>query len=372
MKNTPAASLRRTAFAAAFVFGTARAAAAYSISDDFSAMSGWLSHELAQGLGFNAGETFDPPHELTSHWVQPDLSIGVGKMPLNQKSFPQTSALTLNGVDAAGFFPSSVLFPNLSMHLRAGLPSRMDMSVRFDDMTTPSSYRLSPTMTGKGQSNSFGFGLRKHFFGGEGRPMLSVGSHFNHVYGSFSLHTNRDMIINPGPGEIAINNNVDGQLAWNVSSYGLNAVLSEAYRGWTPFVGCGYNYVTGSASAALQMAATTLTTQSQGGGSDHPEQNQARFMGGVEFDRPWMHFFVNGEIKAVGENAGNSWIGMIGAALPFEIGMNLIRRTERKPVQAAPVVEYGDYGLPVEKAPAKKKVHLPTSDKARQGMVIIE
>ena len=368
MKNALAA------FAAVLVFGTATAEAANPPLDtDFSAMSGWLSHELAQGLGFNAGETFDPPHELTSHWLQPDLSIGLGKMPLNQKNFPQTSALTLNGVDAAGFFPTYVLFPNLSMHLRAGLPSRMDLSVRFDDMTTPSGYRLSPTMTGKGQSNSIGFGLRKHFFGGEGRPMLSLGGNFNHVYGWFSLHTNRDFIINTNPGTISINNNVDGQLAWNVSSYGLNAVLSDSLQGWTPFVGCGYNYVTGSASTALQMAATTLTKASQGGGSSHPEQNQARFMGGVQFDRPWMHFFVNGEIKAVGENAWQSWIGMIGAALPFEFGFNLIhKRSESKPEQAAPATEYGDYGLPVEKAPAKKKVRLPASDKARHGMVIIQ
>ncbi|MCX5795361.1 MAG: hypothetical protein NTY77_07710 [Elusimicrobia bacterium] len=375
MKNALPAVLKPTALAAVLVFGATRGAAANaSISDDFTAMSGWLSSQLAQGLAFNAGETFDPPHELKSRRVQPDLSVGIGNMPLNQKKFPQTSALTLNGVDAAGFFPSSVLFPNLSMHLRAGLPGRMDMSVRFDDMTTPSGYRLSPTMTGKGQSNSIGLGLRKHFFGGEGRPMLSLGGHFNHVYGWFNLHTTRDMIIITGPGtSIAINNTVDGQLAWNVSSYGFNAVLSESYRGWTPFVGCGYNYVTGSASAALQMAATTLTTQSQGGGSDHPEQNQARFMGGVEFDRPWMHFFLNGEIKAVGENAGHSWIAMLGAALPFEIGMNLIpKRAERNPEQAAPAVEYGDYGLPVEKSPAKKNIRLPASDKARQGMVIIE
>ena len=269
MKPTLPASLRKTAFAAVLFLGTATAEAAnYSISDDFSAMSGWLSHQLAQGLAFNAGETFDPPHELKSHRVQPDLSVGIGKMPLNQKSFPQTSALTLNGVNATGFFPSYVLFPDMSMHLRAGLPGRMDLSVRFDDVTTPSGYRLSPTMTGKGQSNSIGFGLRKHLFGGEGRPMLSLGGNFNHVYGSFSLHTNRDMVINTGPGtSIAINNNVDGQLAWNVSSYGLNAVLSDSHQGWTPFVGCGYNYVTGSASAALQMAPTTLTTQSQGGGA---------------------------------------------------------------------------------------------------------
>ena len=54
MKNTPAASLRRTAFAAVLVFGTAAEASANpSVSNDFTAMTGWLSHQLAQGLGFN-------------------------------------------------------------------------------------------------------------------------------------------------------------------------------------------------------------------------------------------------------------------------------------------------------------------------------
>jgi hypothetical protein len=201
--------------------------------------------------------------------------------------------------------------------------------------------------------------------------MLSVGAHFNHVYGWFNLHTTRDMIVNQ---TINITNTVEGRLDWNVSSYGLNAVLSESYRGWTPFLGCGYNYVTGSASASLQMPATATTTAAQGGGSDHPEQNQARFMAGVEFDRPWMHFFLNSEVKAVGENAGKSWIAMLGAALPFEIGMNLIpRRTGERTGAAAPAVDYGDYGQPAQKAPAdKKKIRLPASDKARQGMVIIE
>ena len=49
-------------------------------------MTQWLSHELAQGLAFNAGSNFDPPREVKGYSIQPDLSLGVGRMPLDKRS----------------------------------------------------------------------------------------------------------------------------------------------------------------------------------------------------------------------------------------------------------------------------------------------
>jgi hypothetical protein len=378
MRPALAAALRRAACAAAFfVMAVPAAADNPSMSGDFRAMTGWLSHQLAQGLAFNAGDTFDPPHELVSRRLQPDISIGVGSMPLNKKIFPDPQTPALRDMNASSIFPSSVVFPNMSMHLRAGLPSRMDMSLRFDNMTTPSGYRISSSATGKGQSNSIGAGLRKHLFGGERRPILTLGGHFNHIYGKFDIHSKFGVETD----YFSADTDINGKLAWNVSSFGFNAVLSQPYKGWTPFLGAGYNYVTGSASAHLEATSKTpLIGLIQGGASAHPEQNQARILGGVELDRPWMHFFANGEIKAVGINAGKSWIAHIGAALPFEIGLNMVsKRSIRQPEQVASAAEYGDYGLPLPKSPAKKKVrvirpYLPAaaSDEKHPELVFIQ
>ncbi|MBI5241803.1 MAG: hypothetical protein HY926_15125 [Elusimicrobia bacterium] len=358
MRQAPIAALRKAACLAAFFVMAVRPAGANpSMSDDFTAMTGWLSHQLAQGLAFNAGDTFDPPHELTSRRLQPDISVGVGSMPLNKKIFPATQTPALRDMNASSIFPSTVLFPNMSMHLRAGLPGRMDMSLRFDNMTTPPGYRISSSATGKGQSNSIGMGLRKHLLGGGRRPTLTLGGHFNHIYGKFTIRTKFGVEDVAG---FSADSDVIGKLDWNVSSFGFNAVVSQPYKGWTPFLGAGYNYVTGSASAHLEaLSSTPLVAPIQGGASAHPEQNQARIMGGLEMDRPWMHFFANGEIKALGINAGQSWIAHIGAALPFEIGFTRVtKRTARQPEQVAAAEQYGDYGLPVPKAPPKKKVRV--------------
>ena len=108
-----------------------------SMSSDFGRMMEWLSHEMAQGLAFNAGSLFDPPHEVKSRRLQPDVSLGIGKMPLDKTKFPQPEVPALQEMNAADIFPDSVMFPNLAMHLRAGLPARMDMSIRMANMTTP-------------------------------------------------------------------------------------------------------------------------------------------------------------------------------------------------------------------------------------------
>ena len=81
-------ALRRAAFLTAACVLAAPPTAATSIASDFGHITSWLSNELAQEIAFNAGSTFDPPHELTSRHVQPDVSFGVGKMPLDKTRFP--------------------------------------------------------------------------------------------------------------------------------------------------------------------------------------------------------------------------------------------------------------------------------------------
>lgn len=308
--------LRVGAFA--FLWAAAPASAANpSMSGDFQRMMGWLSREMAQGLAFNAGSTFDPPREVKSRRLQPDISLGVGRMALDKTSFPEPQTPALRDLEAQRIFPSSILFPNLVAHLRAGLPGRMDLSLRFTDMTTPPGYKISPTTTGKGQSNTFGIGVRKHFFGGEDRPALAVGMNINHVYGRFTYQT-KFRVNTPG---FSADSDVNGALAWNINSFGLNGVLSQTFGAWTPFAGLGYNYATGSVRAHLQVdSQTPVIAPILGEASDHPESSQGRVIMGTQLHRSWADIFLNGEVKALGHLAGRSWILHAGLSLPFSIG----------------------------------------------------
>ncbi|MDE2512036.1 MAG: hypothetical protein KGL74_13010 [Elusimicrobia bacterium] len=287
-----------------------------SLSDDFGAMSQWLSHEMAQGLAFNAGETFDPPKEVQGYYLQPDISLGVGKIPFDKREFPALQTQALQDEGGSDLFPSSTLFPNLALHLRMGLPWRGDAYVRFADATTPPNYKISPTMTAKVQTNSFGFGIRQHFFGQDDWPTLTVGAHFNHVRGYTNLK-----------GKFTINSNgltqddgFTGNIRWNINSYALTAILSHSYGSWTPFAGMGYNYTTGSVSASLDLQASSVNTRVFGAGSDRPEKSQGREIVGVSYDRPTWSFFANGELKALGQLQYRSYIVDAGFALPFDIG----------------------------------------------------
>jgi len=128
-------------------------------------------------------------------------------------------------------------------------------------MTVPSSYKLSPTTKGGGDSNSIGFGLRKHVLGGE-LPLLSLGANFNHVYGKFALKSKFNVNNING---FSATSPVNATLDWNVNSFGLNAVVSQTFGHWTPFVGFGYNYLTGSVNARLEAVADTpLSARSWG------------------------------------------------------------------------------------------------------------
>jgi hypothetical protein len=284
-------------------------------------MSQWLSHEMAQGLAFNAGSNFDPPKEVKGYYLQPDLSLGVGSMPFDKRNFPTITVPALADYGAANLFPSSVLFPNLSVHLRMGLPWRGDFYIRLADATTPPGYKISPTMTAKVQTNSIGFGIRQHILGGD-LPVVTLGAHYNHVQGSTHLKGKFNVNVDAaGQTIFTANDDFTGDIAWSVNSFGLTAVAAQTYGAWTPFLGVGYNYTTGSVRTKLNLQSSTfLVSDITGEGSDRPEKSQGREIFGVSYDRPTWSLFANGELKALGQLQYRSYIIQFGGALPFDIG----------------------------------------------------
>ncbi len=350
MKNSKA---RAAAAALFFLTGEAHAGNP-SMAEDFAAMMSWLSQEMVHGLAFNAGSTFDPPYEVKGYRLAPDLSLGIGAMPLDKGKFPDPQTPALRDLNAKNIFPAKVLFPNLTMHLRAAFPGRHDFSLRFTDMTTPSGYKISPNTTGKGQSNSLGFGVRKHFLGGE-NPLLSIGVNYNHVFGTFKFQTKFN--VNNVNGFTA-DSDVFGTIQWSVNSLGVNAILSQRYGNWTPFGGIGGSYTTGSVRARLEVLSNTpLISPIIGESSRKPESASARYIFGTQWDRNWVHFFTNAEVKAAGVHAGESWIAHAGFQLPFRIGFSRSggdkKKRAPKAYEEAPKEDFEEAAPERRKAPAR-------------------
>lgn len=299
--------------------GASPARANPSLTDDFKSITQWLSHELAQGLAFNAGSTFDPPQEVKGYWMQPDLSLGIGRIPFNKSRFPHLTVPALDEKGGANIFPNQVLFPNLALHLRMGLPGRSDLYLRFADATTPSGYKISPTMTAQVQTNSYGAGVRKHFqFEDERLPKVVVGGHYNHVRGRTRLKGKFNVDVDAN---FRADSDLDGAIDWSINSFGLTSILYKEYGRWVPFGGIGYNYATGSVRSRLELKSKTfLIADVIGEGSERPEQSQGRWIFGLQYQKPSWSVFGNAEVKALGQLKYRSWIAQAGVALPFEIG----------------------------------------------------
>lgn len=340
-------------------------------------MARWLSHEMAQGLAFNAGSNFDPPKEVKGYYLQPDLSLGVGRMPLDKRDFPILHTPQLSGDAGANLFPNSVLFPNLAMHLRMGLPWRGDAYVRFADATTPAGYKISPTMTAQVQTNSYGGGIRQHFFGGD-RPTLTLGAHYNHVQGRTRL---KSAFTFQAPG-VTQTDDFTGDIRWSINSFGTTAIVSKSFGAWTPFAGIGYNYATGSVSTSFDLSASAVNSQAFGVGSERPEKNQGREIFGLSYDRPTWSLFANGELKAIGQLQYRSIIVQFGGALPFDIGRGPAIFYKRKSSPAAaqktardevstPDPERDDAPPPVRKPAAKaRKADAPPLEPGPAGLIL--
>ena len=283
----------------------------------------WLSKETANGLAFNAGSTFDPPNEIAPFLIQPDFSLGIGFVPFRKERFPDVQQ-SLKDVNVQNNFPSSILFPNLSAHVRMGLPDRWDVSVRFADMTIPKGYKLTPGTKGDGQSNTLGVSVRKHFLGGDD-PLLSVSLNLNHVFGHFNLQSSfKDLQY--APGFFADTDN-KARLDWNVTSIGSNFVVSQNYDSWTPFAGLGLNAASGSVSASLaSTSATPFFSPAYGSASSKPDTVNGRFIFGAQKDWERCGLFLNGEIKTIGSESFKTFIVSIGLARPFSFGVGSSER----------------------------------------------
>lgn len=322
--------LLRPALAAVLLplFSLSAAAQNPLLSDDFDRIIGWLTAQTAQGIGFNAGSTFDPPNEMKAWRMQPDISLGIGVMPFDKSVFPKMGSEMLEDLNPKEALPDDVKFPNLTFHVRLGLPKRLDLGVRVVNMTIPKGYRLSDKSTGDGQSNTIGLGLRRHFFGGR-RPLLSVSAFYNHVFGYFNF-VNKFKNIELTDGFFASSTN-KGQLEWDVTSIGANFVVSQVYGKWTPFLGMGFSITDGKVDGRLESNWETPTIKSSlGTATAQPESSLSRVIFGFQRDGSFFHFFLNGEVKATGFQAGRAFVVSTGLAAPFKIGANNSIARERK------------------------------------------
>jgi len=289
-----------------------------SMSDDFTSIMGWLTTQMARSLAFNAGSTFDPPNEMKPWRVQPDISFGLGVIPFDKTVFPAMQVSALADKNPGAMLPDRVMYPNLTMHMRLGLPHGMDMGLRAVNVTVPKGYRLSDSTAGSGQINTVGLGLRKHFFGGRD-PLLSMTLAYNRVFGRFDF-TNQFKNVELTPGLVADSVN-SGRLAWDVSSLGLNAVVSRTFGHWTPFAGAGLNHMFGAVTGTMEGRwQTPLIQPSVGVASGKPETAAGRLIAGAQRDGPILSFFANAEVKATGFQAGRAFAFMMGIAAPFHIG----------------------------------------------------
>lgn len=299
------------------------------MSDDFDKIIGWLTFQTAQGLGFNAGSTFDPPNEMRPWRMQPDVSLGIGMMPFDKGTFPEMEVEALAEKDMAGMLPDKVMFPNLTFHVRMGLPKRMDMGVRVVNMTTPKNYRLSESTVGNGQSNTIGFSLRRHFFGRGDQPLVSVTGAYNHVKGYFNFK-NQFEDVELVDGILWASSENTGNLDWDVKSYGVNMIVSQAFGKWTPFAGMGLSYITGNVKGRLEANwETPLIQPSVGEAESKPEAQQSRAILGVQRDGSFFKWFVNAEMKTTGFQSNKAFIISTGLAAPFRIGANSSLARER-------------------------------------------
>ncbi|MBI3298737.1 MAG: hypothetical protein HYZ75_11270 [Elusimicrobia bacterium] len=289
-----------------------------SMAEDYGRIMNWLTKQTADGLGFNAGSSFDPPTEMRAWRLQPDVSLGVGLLPFNKGAFPQLQVASLAEKKPDESLPDRMMFPNLTFHMRMGMPGRTDMGFRFANMTTPDNYKLSPTTTGDGQSNTLGVSLRRHFMGGH-RPLLSVSAVYNHTFGYFNFR-NEYKNIELTPGFNADSTNF-GTMEWDVRSFGMNLVASQAFGKYIPFAGFGYNRAIGSVSGKLEAQWQTPAIPTYvGRASNDPAPDNGRVILGFQRDGSFFKLFMNTEIKAIGPNSGSSFVVSTGLAAPFKMG----------------------------------------------------
>jgi hypothetical protein len=295
----------------------AAARAQTSLAPDFTKMMTWLSQQTVQPMGFNAGTTFDPPKETGPWRVSFDLAFGAGVLPLNVSEFPTLANPTLNAQHVGASFPQQIPFPDLTGHIRLGLPGRAELALRASDVTSPN-ITVTPGTTAGGQANNLGVELRKFYFGHGDDPLLELGAHANRLWGDFNF---ANSFSNVDLGGITANANNKGSLAWSMGSVGLNAVVSKQYGKWTPYAGLGYDVAQGNMAAQLNTVFDSPLVNPVGATvTSSVNTGNVRFLFGTELQRKAGHdLFVTGEYEVAGGEA-HSFNVHLGILLPTHIG----------------------------------------------------
>lgn len=301
---------------------------------DFDKLSSWLSNETVNSIAFNAGSTLGPPRELRVLEIQPDLSAGIGSLPLNGSRFPALDTQLLNDLKLPTFFPSAVSFPHLTGHLRLGLPFRFEVGARWANVSSPMK-KLTEKTTGKGRSSSAGAEVRHHILGMEGWPTVTISGMVNHVYGQYDFFNSYDDIqLVEG---LVVDSVNTGSLEWNLTTYSVNLIAQATYGIWTPFVGTGVSRSKGWVRSTVNSKfQTDLIPLTSGRAEASPSGDQIRVLGGMEFN--FFHFglFATGEALTSGENRREVWVAHVGAFIPIRLfqggpGRGLQRTARKRP-----------------------------------------
>lgn len=303
--------------AAAVAFASPVLAAGNSLSDDYSRMMRWLSDEMVDPLAFNAGTTFDPPNELTAFEPSLDLSFGVGILPLDIAKFPTLSNKTLNDRNVSASFPQRVPFPDLTAHVRLGLPGRWDAAARLSNTTAPT-INMTPETKAGGQANNVGVSFRRFFFGTQGRPKLAIGLNANYLWGKFTFSSRYEDVA---MSTLTTDADNEGWMKWSLKSVGLNATVSKKYGPWTPYGGVGFNIADGTHEARLYTDFTTyLALPSEGRETSRPQDSNVRLLFGTQLERrSGRDLFLSGEVLASG-GEGHSFNVHLGMIIPLRFG----------------------------------------------------
>jgi len=291
------------------------AAANPRLSQDYQAIMEWLSSEASEGLAFHSSVTFDPPVELSAGGVGLDANLGVGTIPVHKNTFPRLQVQTLQDLRPQDNFLSQTPFPDMTAHLRLGLPNRYEAALRLSDATIPR-HKISPTTEGQGQSNIFGVELRKHF--GDARTeRVTTYLTYDYLQGGFKFFNGFRNI--PVTDTLSLDADNEGLLAWNIQTYGLGLSVSHQFGPWVPYYGFAYHYSHGFVRTRLESRFETPLVAPIVGKGRHPVEGsqQLRLILGTMKKGRRVGLYATTEVLAFGSRAGRAFAAHLGFALPL-------------------------------------------------------
>lgn len=327
MTRSPAVLSRQAAAAlfaaglALFPAGSACAAANPALREDFDSMMEWLSNETAEGLSFHSSVAFDPPVELARGAVSVDGNLGVGTLTTEKNTFPRLRVKTLQDLDPEENFSDVTPFPDMTAHLRLGLPARWETGLRLSNMTVPR-HPISSSTEGSGQSNIYGLQVRRHYFGGRS-PLLTLSGTVDYLHGGFKFYNGfKDVEVTD---TLFLDSANEGRLSWDIKSAGVAAMASKQYGRWTPYWGAGYHYSRGYVRGRLTSKFnTSLIPPVIGAGTERLRSKQVRVMVGTMREAGGWSWYGAVESLAFNSKGGRTFAAHLGFSLP-------LLRADRRP-----------------------------------------